>query len=143
MARLGHEDRAGNGEVALGGDERGGTEVGTDTDLLEDGGEGDKVLDAVDRELVLASSDRVGTGGGQAGGQEGNVLSLVLGDLGKALAGPEGVAETGRARSATAPSISDQAMPLTRQPQSPWPSKPKGSAGRSRPRLAHRKWISL
>jgi hypothetical protein len=62
VTRLDGEDGAGGGEVGLVGDVLSSTEVGADTDTLEDVGDGEEGLDVVEAEGVLALLGRGNTG---------------------------------------------------------------------------------
>lgn len=84
VAGLGGEDGAGSGEVVGVGNVLGSTEVGTDTDTLEELRGGDERLDASDAKVVGALSDSLVT---ESLGQEGDVGALVATDLNEAVMG--------------------------------------------------------
>ena len=81
MAGLNCQDGASSGQVGSGHDVSSGTQVGGNSDALEDRGGLDEALDISHAEVVGALSDGVGTGFGECGGQEGNVRCLVRGDF--------------------------------------------------------------
>lgn len=91
VARLDRQDGAGGGEVVLVGNGRGSTEVGADTDTLEDGRDGDERGRVGRGEGVRALGGGGGTGSGQGAGEEADVRVLVVGDLLEV--GVEGVGE--------------------------------------------------
>lgn len=61
MAGLDGQDGAGRGEVVLAHDIGRSTEIGADTNTLEDGGGGEEHLGVGDTEVVDALSDWLGT----------------------------------------------------------------------------------
>jgi hypothetical protein len=90
VSGLGGEDGSGNSEVGGVGDGRGGTEVGRDTDVLNDGSQGGEGPDVGDGELVRT---RLGGSVSESSGEDGDVRSLVLADLRDSSSDPVG--ETG------------------------------------------------
>ncbi len=68
MAGLDGQNGAGCGQVGGGHDVSGSTEVGANSNALEDGGGFDEGLDVGDAEVVDAFGDRGGTGLGESGG---------------------------------------------------------------------------
>jgi len=89
VAGLGGEDSTGDGGVEGLSDILVGADVGRDTDVLEEGREGDEGLDVGEGEGVLARGDGLVTKGGR---EDLDVGRLVLGDLGGAAADPVGEA---------------------------------------------------
>ena len=89
MSGLGSEDGTGNGHVGGVGDGTGGTEVGRDTDVLNEGGETDKRVDVGDGELVLA---RLGGSVSDGPREESDVLGLVLSNVLNSVSDPVWVA---------------------------------------------------
>ena len=77
MAGFGGEDATGCGEVVGGGDVGGSAKVGTDTDALEHGGEGDEGLRVRVREAVDAFGRRSLAEAGEDGREESDVRGLV------------------------------------------------------------------
>ena len=78
---LGDEDGARDAEVGGAVDEGGGAEVGGYADALEDRGEGDEGFGVGVGEGVGAGRDGLGAGGHEGGGEELDVLFLVVGDV--------------------------------------------------------------
>lgn len=85
MAGLDGQDAAGGGEVGLVGDESGGTEVGADTNTLEETGLGDEVPGAGEAEVVGARLGGGHVGRGHDGLDDSNVADLIAHDLLKVL----------------------------------------------------------
>lgn len=79
MTSLSGEDGAGNGDVGGLSDGRGGTEVGGDTDVLDDGGSGHERLGVGDTGEAVGA--RLGGSVSESTRQELDVLSLVLGNV--------------------------------------------------------------
>ena len=80
VSGLGGQDGSRNGHVGGLGDGRGGTEVGADTDILDDSGGGNECLGVGHggREVVGAW---LGGSGSKSSREEGDVLCLVLGNV--------------------------------------------------------------
>jgi hypothetical protein len=89
VSGLGGEDGSGNGQVSGVGDGRSSTEVGRDTDVLDDGSQGSERLDIGDGELV---GTRLGSSVSESTREELDVLGLVAGDLGDSASDPVGEA---------------------------------------------------
>ena len=81
MDRLGHQDRAGDGQVVLAGDQRSCTEVGRSTDALEDGGEAQETLGVDVGYRVGAGLDWCHTSLLQGTGEELDVILLIMCDI--------------------------------------------------------------
>jgi len=71
------QDGASGGQVGGGHDVGCGTEVGADTNSLEDGGGNNEALDIGDTERVHALSDGLGTSLGESGSQESNMGGFI------------------------------------------------------------------
>ena len=78
---FGDEDGTGDAEVGFASDEAGATEVGGGTDAFEHGGEGDEGFGVGVGEAVGAGCDGFRSSGREGGGEEHNVLFLVVGDV--------------------------------------------------------------
>lgn len=81
MDCLGDEDGAGDGEVGLAGDGGGGAEVGGHAETLDDGGHLQEGGDVGVGEVVGAGGDWLGSCGGEAGGEGGDVGFFVVGNV--------------------------------------------------------------
>jgi hypothetical protein len=90
VSGLGGEDGSSNGNVGGVGDGRSGTEVGRDTDILNDGGQGGERPDVGDGELV---GTRLGGSGSESTGEDLDVGLFVFTNLGNSSSDPVG--ETG------------------------------------------------
>ena len=75
------QDGAGGGEVGFACDQGRAREVGRGADALEDGGQGDEGQYVRVREVVGAGRDGRVAGGGDGGGEEGDVGLLVVRDV--------------------------------------------------------------
>ncbi len=80
VAGLNSQDRAGGGQVVSAHDIGCGTQVGADTNTLEDGGSHNEALDVSDTEVVFAGGHRGCASLGETGSQEGDVGLLVRGN---------------------------------------------------------------
>lgn len=80
MAGLNGQDGASSSEVCLGHDVGSGTEVGADTNALEDGGSGQERLDAGDTEGIGALCDGLHASSGQRASEEADVGALIRAD---------------------------------------------------------------
>lgn len=85
VAGLDSEDGSGSGEDTGVSDELSSTKVGTDTDVLEDGGELDHAGSIGEGEVVLAGLDGRGTSLGNGALEEGGVRELGLANLDEGL----------------------------------------------------------
>lgn len=81
MEGLSDQDRAGNGQVVLAGDQRSTAEVGGSADALKDGREGDEAPDILVGEVVSAGIDRSDVGSLQGAGEKHDMLLLIVGDV--------------------------------------------------------------
>jgi len=82
VTSLNSEDRSSSGDVVGVGDISSSSEVGRDTDVLNDLGETEEGLNVGVGEGVLAALRRVGdTGSLESGSQEGDVSGLIGGNL--------------------------------------------------------------
>lgn len=73
VSGLGGEDRSGNGHVGGLGDRGGGTEVGGDTDVLDEGSGSEEAVDIGHAVKVVGAW--LGGSGAEGSGEEGDVLS--------------------------------------------------------------------